>query len=300
MKKRPEIDELVRKADALIEALPYMQKFRGKSIVIKYGGSAMVNDDLKEGFARDISLLSHIGINPVVVHGGGPQIGETLARMNIKTEFIQGMRVTDHETINVVEMVLVGKVNKEIVANINRAGGKAVGLSGKDGALIQAEKMMVEKKNPAVDRPEIIDIGMVGKITHVDTSVLEPLEKAGFIPVIAPVGYGENGETFNINADFVAGAIAGAVGAEKLVLLTDEAGILDSNGNLVPTLTEKEAESMIEKGVIKGGMEPKVKACFSALDAGVKKAHIIDGRIAHSALLEIFTNTGVGTEILCD
>ena len=300
MKKRPEIDELVQKASALIEALPYMQKFRDKSIVIKYGGSAMANDDLKEGFARDISLLSHIGINPVVVHGGGPQIGETLARMNIKTEFIQGMRVTDHETINVVEMVLVGKVNKEIVANINRAGGKAVGLSGKDGAFIQAEKMMVEKKNPAVDRPEIIDVGMVGKITHVDTSVLEPLEKAGFIPVIAPVGYGENGETFNINADFVAGGIAGAVGAEKLVLLTDEAGILDGDGNLVQTLTEKEAESMIEKGIITGGMEPKVKACFSALDAGVKKAHIIDGRIAHSALLEIFTNTGVGTEILCN
>lgn len=298
MKKIPAIDDLVQKAGALIEALPYMQKFRGKSIVFKYGGSAMVSDELKAGFALDISLLAHIGINPVVIHGGGPQIGETLERMKIKTEFVQGMRVTDHETINIVEMVLVGKVNKEIVANINKAGGKAVGLSGKDGALFQAEKLRVEKKNPAIDRPEIIDIGMVGKVTHVDTSVLAPLEKAGFIPVIAPVGYGQGGETFNINADFVASAIAGAVGAEKLVLLTDEAGILDGDGALVSTLSEKEAESMIESGVIKGGMEPKVKACFSALDAGVKKAHIIDGRIPHSALLEIFTDTGVGTEIL--
>lgn len=299
-KEKAAIDALVKKADALIEALPYMRAFRGRTIVIKYGGSAMVNEDLKAGFARDISLLMHIGINPVVVHGGGPQIGETLKRMNIETKFVNGMRVTTGETIDIVEMVLVGKVNKEIVAQINHFGGKAVGLSGKDGAFIQAEKLMVEKPGPSVDRPEIIDIGMVGKVTHVDVTVLETLEKAGFIPVIAPIGYGENGETFNINADFVAGAIAGAADAAKLVLLTDEAGILDKDGELISTITEKEADALIKSDVIKGGMLPKVEACFTALDAGVAKTHIIDGRIPHSALLEIFTDTGVGTEIRHD
>jgi acetylglutamate kinase len=292
-----DLEGLVDKARILHEALPYMRQFAGQTIVIKYGGSAMVNEELKSGFAADITLLKQIGVNPVVVHGGGPQIGKILARMNIKSEFIQGMRVTDQETIDVVEMVLVGKVNKEIVSNIVRHGGRAVGLSGKDGGLLRAEKMYVEKPGPAEERPEIIDIGMVGKVTAVNTLVIEALQKSGFIPVIAPVGYGVNGETFNINADFVAGAVAGAIGAAKLVLLTDERGILDGEKNFLSTLTEAETKALIASGVIYGGMLPKIEACFTAIDAGVTKTHIIDGRIPHSALLEIFTDRGVGTEI---
>ncbi len=279
-----------------MEALPYMRAFAGETIVIKYGGSAMVDDILKDGFARDVTLLKHIGVNPVVVHGGGPQIGKTLDRMNIKSRFIDGLRVTEGETIDVVEMVLVGKVNKEIVANINSHGGMAVGLSGKDGRLIRAEKMFVQKSSAEVDRPEIIDIGMVGKVVEVNTLALRSLESAGFIPVIAPVGFGDNGETFNINADFVASAIAAELNASKLVLLTDTAGVL-RDGELLSTISEPDARVLVEKGVIAGGMVPKVQACFSALDNGVKKAHIIDGRIKHSVLLEIFTDQGVGTEI---
>ncbi|VAX23282.1 Acetylglutamate kinase [hydrothermal vent metagenome] len=292
------LEQLVGKADALVEALPYMRVFKGKTIVIKYGGSAMTSHDLKNDFAKDIVLLKHIGINPVVVHGGGPQIGQILKQMNIETDFVQGMRVTDSVTIDVVEMVLAGKVNKEIVGLLNSHGGKAVGLSGKDGNLIQAEKMMVERVGPAVERPEIIDIGMVGKVAKVDVSVLNTLDNGGFIPVIAPVGAGKDGETYNINADFVAGAVAGALNASKLVLLTDEVGILDSGKRLIASLTEKEAGELVNSGVIAGGMLPKTKACFSALGAGVKKAHIIDGRVKHSVLLEIFTDKGVGTEIL--
>lgn len=297
MEREAILEELVNKAGVLVEALPYMRAFAGRNIVVKYGGAAMVDNGLKAGFARDITLLKHIGINPVVVHGGGPQIGKTLERMNIETQFVHGFRVTDEETINIVEMVLVGKVNKEIVSLINRQGGRAVGLSGKDGGLVLAEKMFVEKKGPEHERPEIIDVGMVGRVTKVDTSILSSLESSGFIPVIAPVGYGESGETFNINADFVGGAVAGALKASKLVLLTDEAGVLDANGNLISRLTESEAKKLIAKGVITGGMLPKLEACFSALDSGVSKAHIIDGRIAHSVLLEIFTDTGIGTEI---
>lgn len=293
----PRIAELIQKAATLHEALPYMRSFAGKTIVIKYGGSAMVEEELRSSFAHDVTLLKMIGINPVVVHGGGPQIGKTLARMNIETAFVQGMRVTDEETINVVEMVLVGKVNKEIVANINRAGGRAVGLSGKDGSLIQAEKLYVEKPGPEIDRPEIIDVGMVGKVTHIEVAALNALEGAGFIPVIAPVGYGVNGETFNINADFVAGAVAGALKAAKLVLLTDTPGILDADKRLISRLTESETHAKIKNGVIYGGMLPKVEACFTALHRGVKKTHVIDGRIRHSALLEIFTDEGIGTEI---
>ncbi|MBF0171698.1 MAG: acetylglutamate kinase [Nitrospinae bacterium] len=289
--------ELIAKAAVLHEALPYMRAFAGKTIVIKYGGSAMVEEELKSSFAHDIALLKQIGINIVVVHGGGPQIGKTLARMNIESQFVQGMRVTDAETINVVEMVLVGKVNKEIVSSINRAGGKAVGLSGKDGEMIRAEKMLVEKRGPEVNRPEIIDIGMVGKVTHVETAPLAALEGAGFIPVIAPVGYGVNGETYNINADFVAGAVAGALKADKLVLMTDTSGILDGEKKLISRLTETETHGLIESGVIHGGMLPKVEACFTALRKGVKKSHIIDGRVRHAALLEIFTDEGIGTEI---
>ncbi|MBI4665901.1 MAG: acetylglutamate kinase [Nitrospinae bacterium] len=297
MERAKELGDLVRKAEVLAEALPYMQKFRGKTIVIKYGGAAMVQEDLKKVFARDVILLKHIGINPVVVHGGGPQIGDFLKRLNIPTQFIQGMRVTDEATVDVVEMVLVGKVNKEIVSLINGAGGRAVGLSGKDGNLIRAEKLYVEKAGPEVDRPEIIDVGLVGKVTDVDATVLRALENAGFIPVIAPVGFGENGETYNINADYVAGAVAGALRADKVVLLTDSSGVLDGDKNLISAITESEAKTLIETGVISGGMLPKVDACFSALDAGVHKAHIIDGRVKHSSLLEIFTDTGVGTEI---
>jgi acetylglutamate kinase len=297
MERAKRLEDLVRKAEILTESLPYMRKFRGKTIVIKYGGAAMVQEDLKKVFASDIVLLKHIGINPVVVHGGGPQINDMLKRLNIPTKFIQGIRVTDEETVNVVEMALVGKVNKEIVSLINSAGGRAVGLSGKDGGMIQAEKMFVEKAGSAGELPEMIDVGMVGRVTKVDTSVIKTLEDAGFIAVIAPVGVGANGETYNINADYVAGAIAGALQAEKMVILTDSAGILDKDKNLISGVTQSEVRQMIADGVISGGMLPKADTCFAALDAGVSKAHIIDGRVKHSVLLEIFTDQGVGTEI---
>jgi len=297
MQRAKRLEDLVRKAEILTESLPYMRKFRGKTIVIKYGGAAMVQEDLKKVFASDIVLLKHIGINPVVVHGGGPQIADALKRMNIPTQFIQGMRVTDEETINVVEMVLVGKVNKEIVSLINSAGGRAVGLSGKDGGMIQAEKMFVEKAGAAGEQPQMIDVGLVGRVTKVDTAVIKAVEDAGFIAVIAPVGVGVNGETYNINADYVAGAIAGALQAEKMVILTDSAGILDKDKNLISGVTQSEVRQMIADGVISGGMLPKADTCFAALDAGVSKAHIIDGRVKHSVLLEIFTDEGVGTEI---
>ena len=297
MSRTSHIDALVAKAATLVEALPYIRAFKGKTLVIKYGGAAMVDDKLKNSFARDIVLLKHIGINPVVVHGGGPQIGETLKKMGIQTTFIDGQRVTDQQTLDVVEMVLAGKVNKEIVALINRNGGSALGLSGKDGDMIHAEKLFVEKPGPELNRPEIIDVGMVGKVTSVNSSILNHISSGGYIPVIAPVGYGKGGETYNINADYVASAIAGSIRAEKLLLLTDEAGILDGDKKLISTVTEDCAKDLIGKGIIRGGMVPKVKACFSALEAGVSKAHIVDGRVVHSVLLEIFTDTGVGTEI---
>ncbi len=300
MVRSKDIQPLIDKAKVLIEALPYIRAFKNKTIVIKYGGAAMADNDLKSSFARDITLLKLIGLNPVVVHGGGPQIGETLAKMNIETRFVNGVRYTDHETLNIVEMVLVGKVNKEIVSLINSHGGRAVGLSGKDGELVKAEKMLIEKKGPELERPEIIDMGMVGKITEVNTAILRHLDSGGFIPVIAPVGYGIDSTTYNINADVVAAAIAGALGAEKLVLLTDTAGVLDSSNQLISTLTKKDAQGLIDKDVIKGGMAVKAEACFTALEAGVKKAHIVDGRITHSALLEIFTDKGIGTEIRQD
>ncbi len=297
MERAKRLEDLVRKAEILTESLPYMRKFRGKTIVIKYGGAAMVQEDLRKVFASDIVLLKHIGINPVVVHGGGPQINDMLKRLNIPTKFVQGMRVTDEETVSVVEMALVGNVNKQIVALINSAGGRAVGLSGKDGGMIQAEKLYVEKTGPAEERPEIIDVGLVGKVAKVDTAVIKALEDAGFIAVIAPVGIGADGETYNINADYVAGAIAGALQAEKMVILTDSAGILDKNKNLISGVTQSEVRQMIADGVISGGMLPKADTCFAALEAGVSKAHIIDGRVKHSVLLEIFTDQGVGTEI---
>ncbi|MBI5747907.1 MAG: acetylglutamate kinase [Nitrospinae bacterium] len=292
------MDKLVKKADVLLEALPYIKNLFKKTIVIKYGGSAMVAEELKKGFALDVILLKYIGINPVIVHGGGPQIGKTLEKMGKKSHFVEGLRVTDEETIDVVEMVLVGKVNKEIVSLINRHGGKAVGLSGKDGGLIKAKKYKVVKSSPEANKTEIIDIGMVGEVESINAGVLNTLDEGGFIPVIAPVGAGENGETYNINADFVAGEIAGSLKAEKLVLLTDEEGVKGKDGSLLSTLNKKEIDYLIKKGVIRGGMLPKVKCCLDALESGVKKTHIIDGRVKHAILLEIFTDEGVGTQIV--
>jgi acetylglutamate kinase len=299
-KSTKEMEKLIKKADVLLEALPYIRNLYKKTIVIKYGGSAMVAEDLKKNFAMDVVLLKYIGINPVIVHGGGPQIGKTLEKMGKKSEFIEGLRVTDEETIDVVEMVLGGKVNKEIVALINKHGGKAVGLSGKDGGLIQAKKYKVVKSSPETNRPEIIDIGMVGEVESINAGILNTLDDGGFIPIIAPVGVGEHGETYNINADFVAGKIASSIKAEKLVLLTDVEGVKGKDGTLLSTLNKKDIEHLIKKEVITGGMLPKVKCCLEALSDGVKKTHIIDGRVKHAILLEIFTDEGVGTQIVED
>ncbi len=291
------MEKLIEKAKTLVEAMPYIQTFRGKTFVIKYGGNAMIDDGLKQSFSQDVVLLRYIGINPVIVHGGGPQIGKTMERMGKKPTFVSGQRVTDEETMDIVEMVLGGKVNKEIVNLINQAGGKAVGLTGKDGGLIQARKLKMTKKSEETGETEIIDIGLVGEVTEVRPGALTTLDQGGFIPVIAPVGVGIGGETYNINADLVAGAVAGALKAEKLILLTDQAGILDNDKNLIPTLNKKKVETLVRSGVIAGGMLPKTKSCFEALDAGCNKVHIIDGRVPHALLLEIFTKEGVGTEI---
>ncbi len=291
------MEKLIEKAKTLIEAMPYIQTFRGKTFVIKYGGNAMIDEGLKVGFAQDVVLLRYIGINPVIVHGGGPQIGKTMERMGKKPAFVSGQRVTDEETMDIVEMVLGGKVNKEIVNLINRTGGKAVGLTGKDGGLIQAKKLKMMKKSENTGETEIIDIGLVGEVIEVRPGALVALEQGGFIPVIAPVGVGGNGETYNINADLVAGAVAGALKAEKLILLTDQSGILDKDKKLIPTLNKQNVEMLINSGTIAGGMLPKTKSCFEALDAGCVKVHIIDGRVPHALLLEIFTKEGIGTEI---
>jgi len=284
------------KAHVLIEALPYIRQFSGKTVVIKYGGHAMVDPRLKENFVLDIILMRYVGIRPIVIHGGGPQISSIRARMGIEPTFVEGQRVTDDETMSVVEMVLVGTVNKEIVGLINRHGGRAVGLSGRDGDLIQAERMKLYRYTGDERPPEIIDIGRVGKVAKVNPAVLEGLERSGFIPVIAPVGVGPEGEAYNINADLVAGAIAGELQAEKLILLTDVPGFL-RDAKLVESLSTEEARAAIESGEAKGGMIPKLKACLKALDRGVKKAHIVDGRMEHAILLELFTDRGVGTEI---
>jgi len=291
------MQELIDKANVLMEALPWIKRFYGKTIVIKYGGNAMVEEHLKEGFARDIILMKYIGLNPVVVHGGGPQIGQVLAAMGIKSEFVQGMRVTDHATMDVVEMVLGGKVNKEIVANINRHGGNAVGLTGKDGGLITARKLEMKKINPDTLTPEIIDIGMVGEVAQVNPTVIESLENSNFIPVIAPVGAGPDGKTYNINADLVAGKIAGALKAEKLILLTDVEGVKDKTGELLSTIDVSRVAALVDDGTISGGMIPKATCCVDAVNEGVTKTHIIDGRMEHACLLEIFTDKGVGTAI---
>ena len=286
------------KARLLLEALPYIRKFFGKTVVIKYGGHAMVDEELQKSFALNIILLKYIGINPVIVHGGGPQIGRMLKQLNITSEFRQGLRVTDDATMDVVEMVLVGKVNKNIVNLINLNGGSAVGLSGKDGHLIAARKleMVVEKKDAP---PEIIDLGKVGEVVRINTSLITTLQAQGFIPVIAPVGVDEEGATYNINADTVAGAVAAALGAMRLVLLTDVSGVLDKDRTLISSLDIQEASQGIADGVLTGGMIPKIQCCMEAVDAGVEKAHILDGRVENCILLEFFTNSGIGTEIVC-
>ncbi len=286
------------RAKILIEALPYIRRFNNATIVVKYGGHAMVNEGLKKDFALDIILMKYVGLNPIVVHGGGPQIGDFLNKLSIESEFVDGMRVTDKKTMDVVEMVLVGKVNKEIVTLINKNGGQSVGLSGKDGQLITAKKMKYYKDKGDNQPPEIIDMGMVGEITSINNRILKSLIEDQFIPVIAPVGAGKKGETYNINADLVAGHIAASLKARKLILLTDTEGVLDKEGTLISTLRMKEIQQFIDDGTIKGGMIPKIQCCFEAIKGGVKKAHIIDGRKDHAILLEIFTKTGIGTEIV--
>lgn len=285
----------------LAEALPYLQKFHGKTLVIKYGGAAMDQASAREAFIRDIVLLRQVGIKPVVVHGGGPMITEMLAKVGKTTEFIHGLRVTDRETVNITEMVLSGVINKGIVASINRAGGRAVGISGKDGNLIKASKHMPTFPGDDPNRPpEGIDIGYVGEVKQINPGVILSLDSAGFIPVVAPLGMGEEGETYNINADTVAGAIAGALQAEKLILMTDTPGLLQNpkdHSTLISSLSLNEVDTLIEKGILSGGMIPKVAACQTALGLGCKTCHIIDGRVPHAALLEIFTDEGVGTLI---
>lgn len=286
-------------AQVLTEALPYIQRFSGKTLVIKYGGNAMVDDDLKNSFARDVVLMKAVGINPVIVHGGGPQIGDLLERVGKQSEFINGMRVTDSETMDIVEMVLGGQVNKSIVNLINSHGGRAVGLTGKDGSLIYAEKLHVSRNSndPAENTPELIDLGHVGKVSSIDTSVIDMLIHSDFIPVIAPIGVGKDGESYNINADLVAGKIAEVLQAEKLILLTNTAGLLDANGKLLTGLNAKQVNDLIDDGVIYGGMLPKIGCALDAVQAGVTTAHIIDGRVQHAVLLEMFTDEGVGTLI---
>ena len=287
----------VAKAKILLEALPYIRDFFGQTVVIKYGGHAMKDEQLKRSFALNIVLLRYIGVNPVIVHGGGPQIGKMLDQLGICCQFREGLRVTDEATMDVVEMVLVGKVNKEIVNLLNQHGGKAVGLSGKDGRIINAQKM--EMVIPHKDMPpEVIDLGKVGEVTDIRTGLIRTLEKEGFIPVIAPVGVDDDGETYNINADAVAGAVAAALEAKRLILLTDVAGVLDIEGNLISSMNRHKAVQALEKGILRGGMIPKVKCCLEAVEAGVEKAHIIDGRLENSILLEMFTKGGIGTEII--
>lgn len=294
---RNNMEKLIAKANILIEALPYIKNFYGKTFVIKYGGAAQVDESLKHAFAQDIVLLNYIGIHPVIVHGGGPKISAMMQKMGKKPSFVQGQRITDNETMDIVEMVLGGLINKEIVALINTHGAKAVGLSGKDGGIIKAKKKLL-KKSAESGIDEVIDIGLVGEVETVDPSILDSLEKGGFIPVIAPIGVGKHGEAYNINADYVAAAIAGAVKAEKLILLTDVPGLKDKDGNVIATFKKKDIKKLINNGTVTGGMIPKVQACSQALDEGVKKTHIIDGRVAHCLLLEIFTKEGIGTEIV--
>lgn len=285
-------------AHVLIESLPYIQKFKGKTVVIKYGGNAMIDANLKACFARDIVLMKLVGINPIVVHGGGPQIGNLLERLNIETEFVNGMRVTNSETMDVVEMVLGGQVNKDIVNLINMAGGKAVGLTGKDGNFICARKIAMKQFNKQTQASEIIDIGHVGEVSSIDPSVVEMLSQSDFIPVIAPIGVGKDGRSYNINADLVAGKVAEVLKAEKLILLTNIPGILDGQDKLLTGLTLEDIDSLIAEGIISGGMIPKTRCGTDALEGGVNSVHIIDGRVEHAVLLELFTDQGVGTLLI--
>ena len=284
------MEEYLEKSRTLIEVLPYIRRFYGKTMVLKYGGSAMAEAELQEAFAMDVVLMKYVGIKPVVVHGGGPQIGELLRRLGKESIFVGGMRVTDPETMEIVEMVL-GKINKDIVSLINRHGAKAVGLSGKDGDLLRAKKLHLPEH---VD----VDLGLVGEVERVAVEVIEALQAGGFVPVIAPVGIGADGGTYNINADLVAGAVAAALKAEKLILLTDVPGVMNEEGDLISTLTVSEARALVDQGVAQGGMVPKLRCSLLALEGGVRKAHIVDGRVPHAVLLEIFTDAGVGTEII--
>ena len=284
-------------ARILVEALPYIQRFHGSTIVIKYGGNAMAHDDLKRAFARDVILMKVVGMNPIVVHGGGPQIEELLGRLNIDTRFVGGMRVTNKETMDVVQMVLGGLVNKEIVSLINGNGGMAVGVTGKDGNLIRARRMELTETNESSDASEIIDIGQVGEVESINHAVLESLMDRDFIPVVAPIGVGQNGESLNINADLVASGIAQHIGAEKLVLITNTPGILDGNNDTIASLSRKKAALLISQGVIEGGMLPKARCALDAVEGGVQSAHIIDGRVPHALLLEVLTDSGIGTLI---
>ncbi len=296
------MNKLIKKADVLVEALPYIRTFTGKTVVIKYGGKAMTEDALKDRFALDVVLLKYVGLNPVIVHGGGPQIDQMLNRLGLEAKFRQGVRVTDRPTMDVVEMVLGGKINKEIVALLNRHGARAVGLTGKDGGLIQAKpltaKAWAESLYTDPDGSPEEDFGLVGEVQSVDPQILLKLQQENFIPVIAPIGTDREGRTYNINADLVAGAVAAALRAEKLLVLTDVKGIRDAKGRHVSTLSRKDMQRMVKKGTISEGMLPKVHACLTALDGGVRKAHIIDGRMPHAILLEVFTDKGIGTEIV--
>ncbi len=284
-------------ARVLSEALPYIQRFTGKTIVVKFGGNAMVDEKLKASFARDIVMMKLVGMNPVVIHGGGPQIGELLARLQIESHFVNGMRVTDSKTMDVVEMVLGGGVNKEIVNLIHHAGGKAVGITGKDGQLIKARKLKVTRHTPEMEAPEIIDIGHVGEVESVNTGVIDMLTNSDFIPVIAPIGVDSEGNSYNINADLVAGKIAEVLKAEKLILLTNVAGLQDKNGKVLTGLSTRQVDELIADGTIYGGMLPKIRCALDAVKGGARTAHIIDGRVNHATLLEIFTDLGVGTLI---
>ena len=285
-------------ADILIEALPYIRRFYGMTIVVKYGGHAMVDEQLKEDFARDITLMKFTGMNPVVVHGGGPQINSVLERMGMDSKFVKGMRLTDEATMDVVELVLGGKVNKGIVAQINQQGGRAVGLSGKDGGLIRARKLHIVYREDNDKPPEIIDPGLVGEVTHVNPSIINTLTEQDFIPIIAPVGTGDSGETYNINADLVASSIAMALSASRLIFLTDVDGVLDSSGTLISSIRAENINQMVEEKTISGGMIPKIECALEALKNGVEKVHIINGKKRHALLLELFTDKGIGTEVV--
>ena len=284
-------------ASVLTEALPYIQRFTGKTIVVKYGGNAMIDENLKNSFARDIVLMKLVGMHPIVVHGGGPQIGELLKKLDIQSRFVDGMRVTDNATMDVVEMVLGGLVNKQIVSLLSKNGGKAIGITGKDGDFIRARKMTITRKTPEMEAPEIIDIGHVGEVESINPAIIHMMKQSDFIPVIAPIGFDATGQSYNINADIVAGKVAALVGAEKLILLTNIAGVQNKAGDVVTGLNTAQVNAMIADGTIYGGMLPKINCALDAVNSGVTSAQIIDGRIPHAVLLEVFTDKGIGTQI---